>query len=238
MHTQRTGRDEDPVGSVAEEAARLIGLFSRGLTEEQVRQAGARAAGAGRNHSKKDRGRADDTACPTCGHDSAAPQADSTCRSCPVCRIVGTVRRVSPDALDRLADVVDLVSDGIRAYAANRRRAAAREARARAAWQERERRRAASDVRDVTAEFFGPHEAGRDDPYDDDPYDDDPYGSVDVEDSDVFDDLDDAEDAEDAREAEDADSGVDDDVSVDDLDEVVADPSNSPKPRYGPGTIG
>ncbi|PID96302.1 MAG: hypothetical protein CSA84_05725 [Actinomycetales bacterium] len=216
------------MGSVAEEAARLIGLFSRGLTEEQIRQAGARASGAGRDHSKKGRGRADDTACPTCGHDPAVPQADSTCRSCPVCRIVGTVRRVNPDALDRLADVVDLVSDGIRAYAANRRRAAAREARARAARQERERRRAASDVRDVTAEFFGPHETGPDDPYGDDP-----YGSVDADDIDDIGDFDDTGDFDDFDDAGETESDVDDDASVDDVDEDVVDPSDSPTSRPG-----
>lgn len=108
---QRGPRASEPVGSVAEEAARLIGLFAGQLSPDQMSAAGARAAGPARAA----------TACPTCGHEADVAQPDSVCRSCPVCRVLSVVRAISPDALDRVADVVDLLSDGLRAYAGSRR---------------------------------------------------------------------------------------------------------------------
>lgn len=109
----------DPVGSVAEEAARLIGLFAAGLPEAQLRAAGARAAGEAPPSEH---------VCPECGHDphaastlAAQPTPASVCRVCPVCRVLNVVRSISPEALERIADIVDLVSDGLRGFATNRR---------------------------------------------------------------------------------------------------------------------
>jgi hypothetical protein len=101
----------DPlVGSVADEAARLIGLFSAGMPDAAASEAGARASARSRP-----------SVCPTCGHDGSAAAADSVCGACPVCQLIGFVKAVSPDAIERLADVVDLVGDGLRAFAASRR---------------------------------------------------------------------------------------------------------------------
>ncbi len=113
----------DPVGSVAEEAARLIGLFAAGLPEAQLRAAGARAAGEAGEAPPSEH------VCPECGHDphaastfAAQPsQPPSVCRVCPVCRVLNVVRSISPETLDRIADIVDLVSDGLRGFATNRR---------------------------------------------------------------------------------------------------------------------
>ncbi|MGB8385047.1 MAG: hypothetical protein WCG47_28045 [Dermatophilaceae bacterium] len=110
----------DPdVGSVAEEAARLIGLLASELTDAEARAAGARAS-------------ARTGVCETCGHDASADgtnhsgrQQDSVCRLCPVCQLVAFVRSISPDTIDRLADVVDMVSVGLRGLAESRREAAA-----------------------------------------------------------------------------------------------------------------
>ena len=110
----------DPdVGSVAEEAARLIGLLSGGLADAEARAAGARAS-------------ARTGVCETCGHDASADatnhsgrQPDSVCRLCPVCQLVAFVRNISPDTIDRLADVVDMVSAGLRGLAESRREATA-----------------------------------------------------------------------------------------------------------------
>ncbi|MBK8757233.1 MAG: hypothetical protein IPM08_08940 [Actinomycetales bacterium] len=128
------------VGSVAEEAARLIGLFSTG-PDGHVEAAGERAArftaesaapsaqADGRGPGVASHGadtRSDSHVCPECGHDRSGPAAEaSVCRSCPVCILIGAVRSVTPDTIERLADVVDLIGDGLRGFAASRREAAA-----------------------------------------------------------------------------------------------------------------
>ncbi len=111
----------DPtVGSVAEEAARLIGLLCGDPSGETARQAGMRAA-------------AQSGTCPTCGRDASVGSApvgadssrDSNCRYCPVCHLIGFVRGISPEVIDRIADVVDLVGGGLRDLADSRRRSGA-----------------------------------------------------------------------------------------------------------------
>ncbi len=128
-------------GSVADEAARLIGLFS-GLPDAQARAAGERVATRGLDDREGARpsgagGSADTTppedpghVCPECGHDTSADVGSpsgsmpSSCRSCPVCMLITAARSVSPDTIERLADVVDLISDGLRGFAESRRAAA------------------------------------------------------------------------------------------------------------------
>ncbi|HMT89530.1 MAG TPA: hypothetical protein PKC73_07845 [Dermatophilaceae bacterium] len=126
------------VGSVAEEAARLIGLFST-VPDSQAEAAGegaSRPTGASSSRpphgehppvgsSSGAAGGSPSQVCPECGHDPAASEAASVCRSCPVCILIGAVRSVTPDTIDRLADVVDLIGDGLRGFAASRREAAA-----------------------------------------------------------------------------------------------------------------
>ena len=121
MSHEANGSD---VGSVAEEAARLIGLLAWGLTEDEARAAGARAS-------------ARTGVCETCGHDASAGatthsghgapvgQRDPVCRLCPVCQVIAFVRGISPETIDRLADVVDMVSVGLRGLAETRREASA-----------------------------------------------------------------------------------------------------------------
>ncbi len=104
------------VGSVAEEAARLITLFNQGLTPEQASAAGRRAAGP--DDAPDAAAGSPSGPAQSCSHDPTDP---STCRSCPVCRVLAVVRGIPPEALDRAADLVDLLSDGLRSYAARRR---------------------------------------------------------------------------------------------------------------------
>lgn len=110
---------DPPVRSVAEEAALLIGLLSAGLSDGEARAAGARASARSRVG-----------ACETCGHDphaeTAAPRDVSVCRVCPVCQLIAFVKAVSPEAIERLADVADMVGDGLRVFAQSRREGAAR----------------------------------------------------------------------------------------------------------------
>ncbi len=136
-------------GSVADEAARLIGLFA-GVPDAQARAAGERVAarglddrGGARRHPDNtpdgtpDHGSEDEAGashvCPECGHDASADEGGgsgtasgsmpSSCRSCPVCMLITAARSVSPDTIERLADVVDLISDGLRGFAETRRAA-------------------------------------------------------------------------------------------------------------------
>lgn len=150
----RDAKAAHSVGSVAEEAARIIGMFSTGLDADALQAAGARAAGTPRPS------RPTAVACPTCGQEAREASPDSVCRVCPVCRVLAVVRSINPDTLERVADVVDLLSDGLRTYASGRREVAAREAAAREA--RAAEAAAAAGVRDVTAEFF-PEDDGADD---------------------------------------------------------------------------
>ena len=88
-------------GSVADEAARLIGLF-KGLSEAEAQAAGERVAAGG------------DRASATAGGGAkggfGAPAAKS----------------VSPETIERLADVVDMIGDGLRGFAESRRAAKTR----------------------------------------------------------------------------------------------------------------
>jgi hypothetical protein len=113
-----TVEGSDRVGSVAEEAARLLGVFAAGMPDAHLLAAGSRVAGAP----------VDAHVCPECGHDphaaSATPDSvppDSVCRICPICRVLTVVKAISPETLEKIADVVDLLSDGLRGFAASRR---------------------------------------------------------------------------------------------------------------------
>ncbi len=105
-----TNEGRDPVGSVAEEAARLLGLFAAGLPDSALHAAGARAAGEPPPSH----------ACPECGHDPHA-RTDPVCRVCPVCRVLAVVRAISPETLEKVADIVDLAGEALRGLAARQR---------------------------------------------------------------------------------------------------------------------
>jgi hypothetical protein len=76
--------DSEPVGSVAEEAAKLLGALS----------------GWAREHSEGLSSFGDGVHEHTGGHDGATPGAE--CAWCPVCRTVAAVRQTSPEVLGHL----------------------------------------------------------------------------------------------------------------------------------------
>lgn len=53
-----------------------------------------------------------------CAHGATV---EAVCRMCPVCRMAGLVQAVQPDLLDRVADLLGLVSGGLRSAAEQRR---------------------------------------------------------------------------------------------------------------------
>ena len=131
-------------GSVADEAARLIGLF-KGLSEAEAQAAGERVAAGGDRASatagggpKGGFGPPAEHTCPECGQTTSAAPGGSrshasegtsmppTCRSCPVCMLITAAKSVSPETIERLADVVDMIGDGLRGFAESRRAAKTR----------------------------------------------------------------------------------------------------------------
>ncbi|GAA6525749.1 hypothetical protein IDVR_15440 [Intrasporangium sp. DVR] len=89
-----------PPGSVADEAAALAELLAE-------RGWGGSSTGAGRSESAH--GGARSTSQCTCG---GAPPA--ACRLCPVCQLIAFVQQVSPDSLEKVAEIVDLAATALR----------------------------------------------------------------------------------------------------------------------------
>ena len=81
------GRAADPVGSVAEEAAKLFAALSARAGEHAGGAAGAGPAGAA--DSQPD------------GANGVGPHGDN-CRWCPLCQAIGLVRGTSPEVRDQL----------------------------------------------------------------------------------------------------------------------------------------
>jgi hypothetical protein len=112
-----------PVGSVAEETARLLDALLAGTA------GGGDVAdeGAGDHAYRSDPSPAEPVAstepCPTCGHVPAAHAGagdGEVCHLCPVCQLLRVVRTVQPETLDRLADLAAAVTDTLRDVAASR----------------------------------------------------------------------------------------------------------------------
>ena len=104
-----------PVGSVAEETARLLDALLAGTGDERPRDEQAHEAPSSSEPSEP---------CPTCGHVAGAtPTSEASaevCHLCPVCQLLRVVRTVRPETLDRLADLAAAVTDTLRDVAASR----------------------------------------------------------------------------------------------------------------------
>lgn len=105
--------ERPPVGSVAEETARLLDALLSGS--------------AGEAEASEPADRASEEAaetCPTCGHVAGSTHTGQSsaevCHLCPVCQLLRVVRTVRPETLDRLADLAAAVTDTLRDVAASR----------------------------------------------------------------------------------------------------------------------
>ena len=108
-----------PVGSVAEETARLLdALLAETPGADETRDEGAGHHAHGSNSPEAGE------PCPTCGHVPGAAHATAgdgeVCNLCPVCQLLRVVRTVRPETLDRLADLAAAVTDTLRDAAASR----------------------------------------------------------------------------------------------------------------------
>lgn len=111
-----------PVGSVAEETARLLDALlspapAQPTTSPDAAQKPADAAYPPSADSVEG-------PCPTCGHlgepSSARGAAADLCHLCPVCQVLRVVRSVRPETLDRLADLAAAMTETLRDAAATR----------------------------------------------------------------------------------------------------------------------
>jgi hypothetical protein len=116
----------EPVGTVAEETARLmeaLGGWADGLKGQQHHDARGpepetreepepetRGDPAGTRHTGR---------CEHCGVSSRAGEA-LTCQLCPLCQGIALLRTVRPETVERLADVAAALSGALRDIAADR----------------------------------------------------------------------------------------------------------------------
>jgi hypothetical protein len=105
-------QEHPPVGSVAEEAARLLDALG-GWASTHGYAAGspepATTPGAGGAHG-----------CPTCGAQEGVGKA-VVCQLCPVCQGIGLLRSVRPETVDRIADLAGALAATLRDLADQRR---------------------------------------------------------------------------------------------------------------------
>lgn len=99
------------VGSVAEEAARLLDALGGWASTAHNPYAAKPAAPASGDHEAR---------CESCGAQNGMGQA-VTCQLCPVCQGLTLLRAVRPETVDRLADLAGAVTEVLRDIAAARR---------------------------------------------------------------------------------------------------------------------
>lgn len=137
-----------PVGSVAEETARLLdALMAGNLADESPGQPAGRQAYP--NDPTPEDAAESAEPCPTCGHVPGAAHAagdGEVCHLCPVCQLLRVVRTVRPETLDRLADLAAAMTDTLRDVAATRWRETGSPAP----------RRSRAEVQDIEIEGDGP----------------------------------------------------------------------------------
>ncbi|KRF25214.1 hypothetical protein [Phycicoccus sp. Soil803] len=121
--------DERPaVGTVAEEAARLLDALGGWATSAQAGyaagpgHAASGTDGSGTEEPGTHAGGADSTTprCSSCGAPSGVGQAVA-CQLCPVCQGIGLLRSVRPETVDRLADLAGALAATLRDIAGQRR---------------------------------------------------------------------------------------------------------------------
>lgn len=108
--------ERPPVGSVAEETARLLDALLAGSGDAPEPAEPASTPPASPSSSAEP--------CPTCGHVASSTHTRESsaevCHLCPVCQLLRVVRTVRPETLDRLADLAAAVTDTLRDVAASR----------------------------------------------------------------------------------------------------------------------
>ena len=134
MAESGSGQGREPVGSVAEETARLVealGGWAGGLRSPAPASApdGADTSGPGRSAdgggpprsgaNAEEAGTRHTVRCEHCGVASRAGEA-LACQLCPLCQGIALLRTVRPETVERLADLAAALSGALRDIAADR----------------------------------------------------------------------------------------------------------------------
>ena len=115
---EHSRQDREPVGSVAEETARLVEALG-GWAEGLRAQHDDAAPRDSEPSARADTGAQQNARCEHCGTSSRAGEA-LACRLCPVCQGIALLRTVRPETVERLADVAAALSGALRDIAADR----------------------------------------------------------------------------------------------------------------------
>jgi hypothetical protein len=114
----------EPVGTVAEETARLVEAFgdwAQGLGADQPRPAAAPSPPTedGGPAGEREAGTRHTQPCQHCGS-VPRPGEAVVCQLCPLCQGISLLRAVRPETVERLADVAAALSGALRDIAAER----------------------------------------------------------------------------------------------------------------------
>jgi hypothetical protein len=125
--TNERGQDQQAdagVGSVAEEAARLVEVLAAfggapGSSGDAADPSGEGTAGS--DHSGSAGGRAEDAEAAgesgQAGPCTCGGRRPAACAVCPLCQVIAFVQRLNPETVDQLAEVVELAATGLRDFA-------------------------------------------------------------------------------------------------------------------------
>lgn len=115
-------QDGPAVGSVAEEAARLLEALGGWASTAQDTYAAKPASGRGAPPAPGPTA-GSESRCDACGAEDGMGQA-VTCQLCPVCQGISLLRAVRPETVDRLADLAGAAAQALRDIASARRASA------------------------------------------------------------------------------------------------------------------
>ena len=119
-------QERPPVGSVAEEVARLLdavgGWASTAQATYAARPAPGSGPGSGPESGTQTESQTGSARCSSCGAENGIGQA-VVCQLCPVCQGIGLLRSVRPETVDRLADLAGVVATTLRDLATHHREA-------------------------------------------------------------------------------------------------------------------
>ena len=123
------GPRHEPVGTVAEETARLVealGGWAQGLGAEQPPPATAPPHTGNGGSGEPVAGTRTAEQCGHCGSPARAGEA-LACELCPLCQGIALLRALRPETMERIADVAAALSGALRDIAAERVRRSAPE---------------------------------------------------------------------------------------------------------------
>ena len=112
--------ERPPVGSVAEEVARLLDAGGGWASTAHATYAAQAQPDTGPPSESHSESQTSSARCASCGAENGVGQA-VVCQLCPVCQGIGLLRSVRPETVDRLADLAGAVAATLRDVATHHR---------------------------------------------------------------------------------------------------------------------